>query len=288
MINISNDQLRQIYAVEEFAKNTDYNNLDIVKTIEYMDKLYIDIISKHNDFSNCVLCDCGAGFGWLSFAFLLRGGKKAIIVEPHKAKLIAAKKIAKILNIETQCEFREDYLQDINLPDNSVDVFVSVETLEHIGNKNIIPSLNNIMRLTKSMIIITTPNQISPWVSHDSRVIFSHWLPIDWRPFYCRLFGNHDKTFNHFASPWHILRLHENFIPISKVLTFESYDSWLGHYPFFSPYNGGQLKQAPSLLMKIYFKIISVLFGRYSFCVCPNLASVWIAKSKSNINPIQP
>lgn len=280
-INITNDQLKQIYNIEEFAKNTDYNKLDIVKTIDYMNKLYIDKISKYNILSNCVLCDCGAGFGWLSFAFLLRGGMKAIIVEPHKDKLIAAKKMAEILNIKAKCEFREDYLQDINLPDNSVDVFVSVETLEHVGKKNIAPSLENIIRLTKSMVIITTPNQISPWVSHDSRVVFSHWFPLDWRPVYCRLFGNHYKTFNDFVSPWQLLRLHEKFTPTSKVLTFESYDAWLEHYPFFSPYDGGRIKQAPSLLMKIYFKVISVIFGRYSFCVCPNLASVWIIKAKT-------
>ncbi|MDP2902554.1 MAG: class I SAM-dependent methyltransferase [Methylovulum sp.] len=278
-IIITESQLKEIYAVEEFAKNGDYNKLDIIKTIDYMNKLYIDSISKHNCLSESVLCDCGAGFGWLSFAFLLAGGKKVVIVEPHKNKLIAAKKIAKILKVDSQCEFRSDYLQAIDLPDNAIDIFVSVETLEHVGEKNIIPSIDNMLRLTKSMVIVTTPNQISPWVSHDSKVIFSHWLPITWRPFYCRLFGNHNKTFNHFVKPWQLFSWRKKFVPISKALTFESYEAWLAHYPFYSPY-GGHFKQAPSWPMKLYFRIISTLFGRYSFCFCPNLASVWIAKAK--------
>ncbi|MDP6564237.1 MAG: class I SAM-dependent methyltransferase [Alphaproteobacteria bacterium] len=275
---IGEEQVRAIQAIPEFSGNTDYNMIDIAKTLDYMNRLYVDTIARHVDLSEARLCDCGAGFGWLSFTYLLRGGAAAVIVEPHEGKLAAARQIAAILDLADRCEFRSDFLQEIDLPDKSIDVFASIETLEHVGKQNIRPAIGNIRRLTKSLVVVTTPNLLSPWVSHDAQVPFSHWLPIPWRDGFIRLFGKRYRGFNHFAAPWHLMALHDGFRPVSRVLTFDTYQAWLDHYPFYSPYGEARIKQAPSAAMKAFFGAISLLFGRYSFWVCPNMGSVWLAR----------
>ncbi len=277
-MNIDKIQLQEIQEVHEFQENTDYNTLQIPETIEYMHKLYIQPAQNYINITDATLCDCAAGFGWLAFAFLMSGGKRAIIVEPLESKLNAAQKIATILGIVDRCEFRTDYIQDLDLPDNSIDIFASIETLEHVGKDNIKSSINNIIRITAKLLIITTPNQLSPLVSHDGKVPFSHWLPKDLRKHYVRLFGKKIVHFNDFVSFFDMLPILQKFQPQSKTLTFPSYEAWLSHYPFYSPYSKGTWKHSPSMPMKLFFLVTSKLFGRYAFVVCPNLACIWVAK----------
>lgn len=275
-LDINEDIQRQLADVPEFKNNTDYNDLEIGPTLNYMNKLYITPITNHIDIAGARLCDCGAGFGWLAFAFLLRGGKEAVIVEPNAKKLLAARQFADILGVSDRCEFRSQFLEQIDLPDKSVDIFASIETLEHVGKRNIVPALQNIMRLTRRIIVLTTPNQLSPFVSHDARLPISHWLPYKWRPSFVRLFGKTTTSFCHFAGPWHLGLLKTQFRPSSRVLTYGSYKDWRDHYPVFSPYGGGKWKEKPPLIMSIYMKLISAFFGRNSYWVCPNLGSVWV------------
>ncbi len=277
-IELSKECITEISAVEGLLGNQVYQALAVEPTINYMRVMYVDAMVRHINIEDAILCDCAAGYGWLSFAFLLSGGKRSIIVEPHKQKLDAAREIAGILGVAERCEFLDDKVQDIDLPDQSVDIFASVETLEHVGKANLKPSIANIRRLTHGMIVLTAPNQLFPVVSHDSMVPFSHWLPIRWRPFYCRLWGKREIEFNHFPGPWHLNGLFSKFRPVSKVLVFDEYRSWLDHYPCYSPYDGGQWKEAPSAGTRWFLLLISKVLGRYSYWACPNLANVWLAK----------
>lgn len=276
-IELSSEVCDRIASVDGLMNNADHATLKINDTLTYMADKYVVSASRHMDISGMVICDCGAGFGWAAFAFLLLGAGKAIVVEPHEKKLAAAKKIADILGLSDRCQFLSCPLQDINLPDRSVDIFLSVETLEHVGRDNIGPSIANIERLTRKMIILTAPNQLSPLVSHDARVPFSHWLPIRLRPLYCRLFGVSHATHHHFPGPWHLKQLYPRFKPSSKVLMFTSFREWVDHYPVYSPYNGGIWKETPPVWLKAYLKISSLLLGKRAYWICPNLASVWVA-----------
>lgn len=281
MISLRSEQVTAILDVPELKKNTDYNELGIEATLAYMDKMYVATVARHRDIRECSLCDCGAGFGWLAFAFLMAGGKSAHIDEVHPDKLEAAKRIAAILGVEDRCSFSNKGLEALELPDRSVDIFASVETLEHVGKANIRRAVRNIERMARSIIIITAPNQLSPLVSHDARVPFSHWLPISWRRLYCRLWGTRFSEFNHFPGPWHLFPFMRRFRPTCRTLVFATYQDWLDHYPVYSPYAGGVWKEKPPRWLQFYLRLCSTFFGVFSFIVCPNLANIWVLRDKS-------
>ncbi len=274
---ICDDQQTAIAAVKGLQGNSHHNNLSISDTLNYMATMYVAPLRAHTCIEGTVLCDCAAGFGWLAFAFLLSGGGRAILVEPHPGKLEAAREVAAILGVDDRCEFRADLLQTLDLPDKSVDIFASVETLEHVGRDHINAAVANIARITRQAVVLTAPNQLSPLVSHDARVPFSHWLPLKWRRGFCRLFGVEHDEFNHFPSPWHLRPLGQDFQPRARTLVFDSYHAWRAHYPVYSPYGGGVWKEAPPKWLSLYLRLTSALFGRYAFWVSPNLANIWIA-----------
>ncbi|MFC3053419.1 class I SAM-dependent methyltransferase [Kordiimonas pumila] len=285
MIRLTEDQIQAISTTISY--NADYGDLSPELVLQYMVATYITPLNQHCDIHSVGLGDCGSGFGWLAFAYLLSGGKSAFLAEPDIKKLEASKKIAEILGVESRCVFSSEKLQDISLPNKSIDVFVSVETLEHVGKANIRPAVENIIRLTKQVIVLTAPNQLFPMVSHDAYVPFSHWLPLAWRHSFCRFLGIQHHEFHHFPFPWHLKPLHRFFAPRSRVLVFGSYRHWLNRYPIYSPYNGGVEKIRPPKLVALYMRIVSIILGRYSFIASPNLASIWIAKNEKVYVPKQ-
>lgn len=57
------------------------------------------------------------------------------------------------------------------------DVVISNATIEHVGNnQNQLKMLDNIIKLTKKMFIVVTPNRLHP-IEFHSRIPFIHWLP---------------------------------------------------------------------------------------------------------------
>ncbi|MFC4347826.1 class I SAM-dependent methyltransferase [Kordiimonas lipolytica] len=231
--------------VVELQNNREHNSLKIAETLRYMAAMYVKPLRDHVHIEDAVLCDCAAGFGWLAFAYLLSGGKHAILVEPHAGKLEASRKLAAVLGVADRCEFRNDLLQDLSLADKSVDVFASIETLEHVGRKNIRAAVANIARVTRRVVLLTAPNQLSPLVSHDAGVPFSHWLPIGWRRPFCRMLGVSHSEYHHFPAPWHLGGLRKDFRPSASALVFRDFRAWRDHYPIYSPYAGGRWKMAP-------------------------------------------
>lgn len=243
-----------------------------------MKALYVNQMMLHIDISSAVLCDCAAGYGWLGLTFLLCGGGKVVFVEPVTMKLNAIRSFADILGLSDKCEFYHQYMQDIPLTDKSIDIFASIETLEHVGSDNVKACINTINRLTKKMIIITTPNRIFPVVSHDSVVPFAHWLPIRWRDTYLRIFKREYKAHNHFLTPSDLSVFQKRFNQISKVLTFKNIEDWKNHYPFYSPYSGGMWKKKPHPALFALLWLTSTVFGKKAYLINPNLASVWLRK----------
>lgn len=278
---LSLEEINQIKNVTDFARNSDYNQLDIQATLKYMKSLYVDQMTRHLDIQQAVLCDCAAGYGWLGLSFLLCGGRKSIFVEPVTMKLNAIRKFAEILNLSDKCEFRQEYLQDIPHDDNSIDIFATVETLEHVGRENVDACMRNINRLTSKMIILTTPNRLFPIVSHDSVVPFTHWLPIKWRDYYLCLWGKEYQGHNHFLTPFDLKIFKKRFKQISKVLTFQEFNEWREHYPFYSPYGKGRWKEKPHPALFLLLWLTSRIFGRNAYKVNPNLASVWLYKAET-------
>ena len=100
-IKLTEKQSRQIVATS-YLKKSEYYNLELEKTLNYIVKRYIHPIQNYLKYNikDSTLVDCGAGFGWLSFGYLMCGGKHATLCDIDEPRLKNAKQIAKILGIE--------------------------------------------------------------------------------------------------------------------------------------------------------------------------------------------
>ena len=132
---ISPPHARQIRALPHLADGT-YSNLDIDGTIDFMTRRYVTPMAQRYDLSEVTLADGAAGYGWLSIAFLLRGGRDAILIDPDARRLENAEEICHILGVANRCRFVNRTLQETGLENDSVDIFASIETLEHVGRPN--------------------------------------------------------------------------------------------------------------------------------------------------------
>lgn len=283
-LSISVEEAESIHSISYFRESI-YRDLDISGTINFFMRRYIQPLSKTFDISNCVAMDCGAGFGWFSIAYLMAGGKAVIAVDPDSERLEAAKKIAAALSVLNRMEFIVSPIQNIPLTTNQVDLFVSIETMEHVGKSNIKPALERIKDITSQGVLLTTPNKFFPVVAHDTRLPLIHWLPPSRRKKYARLFGREQlDDGNDFISPLDIGILLDKFQPTSTCLTFQSFNDYQDHFPFYLPYGSDEKKRSvkrPSWRQSLYYRIASTLFGRHSYWVMPSLSHIFTLRNKS-------
>lgn len=279
MIAFSSEQLKVVTNIPYFRDGT-YGDLSVEGTLDYMRRRYIEPIAERIDIRQAVLADCAAGFGWLSFAYLLSGGKQAIVIEPDRARIQAAMVIAETLGVIDRCRFENVTLQNLQLPDNSVDVFCSVETLEHVGRQHALQCLSVIERAASKIVVITTPNKLFPVIAHDTRLPFAHWLP-RWlvRP-YAKLFGRADfEHGNYFLGPWHLRNLRRKFHPTTPYQTFSTLTEFDAFYPHYLPYGGSarqRLRTSPSVGQRAFVKWVGKFLGESAYSISPNLSTIWV------------
>ncbi|TCK18172.1 methyltransferase family protein [Thiogranum longum] len=230
------------------------------------------------------MADCAAGLGWLSFAYLLYGGKQAILIEPDRQRIIAAKEIAGILGLYDRCCFENALLENVRLLDNSVDVFCSIETLEHVGGHNVCACIENIARVARQMVLLTTPNKLFPVIAHDTRLPFAHWLPSRLLQHYAKAFGRLDKEQgNYFLAPWHLGPLRRKFHSNASYQTFSSIDEFDGFYPHYLPYGRdtpGRYRTMPSGAKRVFVKWAGKFLGSNAYMISPNLSTVWTTTTR--------
>ena len=264
------------------SKNSMYHNLDIPLTIDFFHKRYINQLNKYIDISKATVVDCAAGFGWFTIAYLLAGGKKVFAVDLDQKRLEVVLEIAKILSIDDRLELINSSIHEIPFNKNDVDIFSCIETLEHVGKDNVFASIKKIMSITNKVVLITTPNKFFPVIAHDTRIPFVHMLPPGKRAWIARLFNKqHLNDDNYFLSPLDLKVLLTKFKPATSCMSFETFKDYKDHYPFYLPYGKNQYNRwqnKPSFVKAIYFKIVNVLFGRYSYWLMPSLSSILIKK----------
>ncbi|QEX20427.1 hypothetical protein FRZ61_03440 [Hypericibacter adhaerens] len=275
---------RQIRALPHLAEGS-YRDLDIDGTIDFMTRRYVAPMAQRYDLSEAVLADGAAGYGWLSIAFLLRGGHEAILIDPDAERLANAREICRILGVANRCRFVNRTLQNTGLANDSVDIFASIETLEHVGRPNVRDCLQEIARITRDLVILTTPNRIFPVVAHDTMLPFAHWLPRPLRRCYAWSFGRLPlERGNSFLAPWDLKPLSWKFEPDSRISTFRSLDELKRFYPHYLPYGSNpaqRLRQRPNPLLFRYQSLIATLLKTRSYWLAPNLASVWVRREPS-------
>ncbi len=278
---VSQEMILDIRSIPYF-KNSIYKDLDIAGTLDFFARRYVKPLAAKLDISTGTALDCAAGYGWFSIAYLLSGGKAAIAVDIDVERLKAAEEIARIFGVHSRMEFIESSIEDISLPADSVDLFVSVETLEHIGYNKLQSALVKIREITSQVVLITTPNKFFPIVAHDTRLPFIHWLPPRYRGTYARLFGRSDMDEgNEFLSPLHLNTLLDKFQPATSCLVFENYDHYKAHFPFYLPYGSNEKNRfhtQPSMLKEMYYKVLSSTLGPYSYWMMPSLARIFLRR----------
>ncbi len=266
--------------------NSFYRDLDVDQTLDYMRRRYVEPLRRFVDIEQAILADCAAGYGWLSFAYLQAGGHRAILVDPDAERLKAAAKIAEMLGLAGRCEFVCAYLQDLKIA--PVEIFASIETLEHVGRDNIAASMQVIASTALKAVVVTTPNKWFPAVAHDTGLPFAHWMPLWLRTRYAIAAGrgNRART-NAFLSPMDLRPLESHgFRPASKFQTFATYEEFAAFYPHYLPYGPNErerLRKSPKAGLAAFVWLAGTLAGKRSFAISPNLSSIWVRKT----NPIK-
>lgn len=283
-LTISEETIESIRKISYFRESF-YRDLNIFGTIDFFMRRHVQPLSKIFDISNCIAMDGGAGFGWFSIAYLLAGGRGVVAVEPDRERLEAAKKIATVFSVVDKMEFIVSPIQNIPNMSNTIDLFVSIETMEHVGKNNIVPAFKRMKEIATQGILLTTPNKFFPVVVHDTRLPFIHWLPPARRKKYARLFGREKlDEGNDFISPSDIGILLDKFQPTSTCLTFQSFKDYQDHFPFYLPYGSNEksrVVQRPSRGQSLYYRIASAALGRHSYWIMPSLAHIFTLRNKA-------
>ena len=262
-----------------------YRNLNIEGTVDFFTRRYVQPLANAFDISTSTVVDCAAGFGWFSIAYLLGGGKAAVAVDINSRRLEAAKEIARLFCVADRMEFICSSIDNIPIETDEVDILVSIETLEHVGIKTARAALRGIRNMASKGVLITTPNKFFPVVAHDTRLPGIHWLPPSKRRTFAELFGREEMDRgNEFLSPLDLNILLDKFRPLSTCLTFQSYNEFRDHYPFYLPYGrneAARFRRRPSATVSTYYKFASAIFGSYSFWVMPSLSHIFVRRHTS-------
>ena len=228
---LSDQQIRNIKNVDYF-NDTFYADLDFGLTSDFFAKRYVTELASYFDITKMTVVDCSAGFGWFGAAYLLAGGAGVISADIDESRLQAAEKIMGILGIADKTRFIASPIEKLPLHEREADIFVSIETLEHIGKNNISPAINKMVTVAAKGILLSTPNRIFPLIAHDTQLPFIHWLPPAYRRGYAALFNRKDMDHgNDFVSPMQLRQLRKNFRPVTTCYVYPEYQAFLKSYP---------------------------------------------------------
>lgn len=258
-----------------------YADLDFDRTLDYMARRFVAAMAARVPIGDCRLVDCAAGFGWLALAYLLAGGKAAILVEPDAPRLAAALRIAAILGVDDRCTGMVSTLQALRL-EAPADIAASIETLEHVGKAHVAASVAALAAAATRLVVVTTPNRLFPQVQHDTGLPLAHWLPRGARHAYARATGRTDTEIdNHFLAPWDLRPLAARFRSDACVGTFASIADFRAFHPAYYPYGPREAdrhRARPPRALATLHAALARLLGRNAYWLSPNLASVWVRK----------
>lgn len=278
------DEIRQA-----LAGIPSHRGLDPEASLDFFLRMYIRPAQKYLDISQSVLLDCACGTSFLAHAYVLAGGRRAIAVDLSRQRVEVSRDIGKALGIRDRVEYLQGSITELPFGDKSVDVFASIETLEHVGKRRY-EAVAEINRLTRQLIILTTPNLWAPVTPHDTGLPLAHWMPAWLRCIYARLFKRQDENSNNlFVSPLKLNSILRDFRRGSRVLTFGTFQEWVNVHPYYLPYGGHRrpggkgayvsLKQGRWGTVKYYYLYFLSLVWPLAPYVSHNLAGIY-AKRK--------
>lgn len=285
MLQLTSEQTKVVEQV--LAKEVMYSKLDLEPALDFFMRLYIHPIQKHVDISKTVLLDCGCGIGLLSHAYILAGGKYAVAADFSAKRVRTAIELSEALGIRDKIDYLQCSADALPFSDKSVDMFACIETLEHIG-QNRYQGVSEINRATKELVLVTTPNQWFPVVSHDTSLPLAHWMPSFLRAIYAKMFKRQNRNFNNlFLNPSKLNAGLKDFKRISHVLNFDNFEDWVQIHPYYLPYGGKwrkgkgvwvSLEQGGFWQVKYHYLRLLSKIGTNSNYLTHNLAGIYIKK----------
>jgi ubiquinone/menaquinone biosynthesis C-methylase UbiE len=263
---MSSEQMEAIRRVDHFA-DSEYRQLDLNAVLDEYICDFVEPLLRLAGSPNEV-ADVGAGYGWLALAFALRTGAKITAIEYDGARLEAARRIAGILGVAHRIEWVQASIARLPLPERSMDAVYCIEVIEHAGVQA--DFVAQLCRISRDVLVITTPNKLFPVINHDTVLPFCHWLPLRVRDLYASAFGRRSRQENNlFWSPRKLFGSVTGFRRVSGFMQFASYAEYRDHRLA----DGRHLTLARRC-MRVYFALASLL-GRRSVYVLPNLASTF-------------
>jgi 2-polyprenyl-3-methyl-5-hydroxy-6-metoxy-1,4-benzoquinol methylase len=263
---ISDEQMAAIRRVDHFSRS-EYCGLDLNRLLDEYIGDFVEPLLRLAGAPGTV-ADVGAGYGWLALAFALRTGAAITAIEYDGARLDAAREIAGILGVAQRIEYVQASIASLPLAERSVDAVYCIEVIEHTGVQA--DFVAQLCRISRDVLVITTPNKLFPVINHDTALPFCHCLPLRLRDLYAAAFGRRSRQENNlFWSPRRLLGSVSGFQRVSRFMQFASY----ADYRDARPADGKPLTLARRCL-NAYFALASVL-GRRSVYALPNLASTF-------------
>ena len=264
---ISQAQAEAIGKIDHF-KESEYRSIDLNELLSFYVLNFVEpliAITKNPR----AIADIGTGYGWLAIAFALRTQARIVAVEKDEARISAARKIAKVLGVADNIEWKIGSLAELPLHDRSFDAVYCIEVIEHTGvNQNYIREL---ARIANDILVITTPNKFFPIINHDTALPFCHWLPLRLRDFYAARFKRSSLQHNNmFWSPFIFLSALDDFERVSRFLQFKNY----GEYRQVKICSNSESKKLSGRCREYFFFLASKL-GKHSIFFVPNLASTF-------------
>lgn len=275
---ISSEQIGQIRKVKHLAAGH-YSDLDINKTIDFYQDRYVKQLAHFYDATSAsTIADIGAGYGWLAFAFAFYTPARIIAVETDLDRAEAGRDITQIFGLEDRIEWRHDRLGQLELEDNVVDVTYCIEVLEHVyGDEK---AVEDLARITRDTLILTTPNRNFPIIAHDTQLPFCHILPLGLRDRYARLFNRQGReNDNVFWTAGKVNAILGDFEIKSRFLHYRSFSDFMETLPTYLPYGRGQMIGRPGKLKRIYYSLAARL-GAKSQYILPNIAAVYKKRAR--------
>ncbi len=268
--------VEKIRTVPHFSASH-YDGRNAAKLLAQYQARYVDMVAWYRPLDSVEsVLDVGTGYGWLAIAWAMTTNAKVIAVDVNAERLVAARQIASVLGVESRIDWRTGALGDLPVADRQADVTFCLEVIEHTGHD--CSHLADLSRITRDLLVISTPNRLFPWIKHDTRLPFCHWLPRSARDAYARAFGRlHMQDSNLFWSASEIRRGLAEFRRVSGFMEFPDYQS----YREASDVADRDLSWLPRrsrLLLERYYRLASLL-GRNSIHVMPNLGATYRRKA---------
>jgi len=272
---VTDEQLAQIRRIDHFGYSI-YGKLDLnVLLDEYMRDFVEPLLRLSGP--PATVADVGAGYGWLALAFALATEARVTAVEYNGPRLAAARRIAAILGVEDRITWLEGSIASLPLPDRSMDAVYCVEVIEHTGVRP--EYVSELCRVSRDVLVITTPNKLFPVINHDTALPFCHWLPLRARDLYASTFRRRARQDNNlFWSPSRLLGCVAGFERVSRFMQFGSYDDYRALRAHSTDVGLGRR------CLELYLALASRL-GRHSLYVLPNLASTFRRRERHSMHP---